>query len=132
MRSTTTRGATDFNAARGAIFAFLGFAALAAASMPSKAADALVDVTTLPRLDGAAVDPGSSPMELTYSVPGPVENTIAATKKLLAAEGWKPYGTPSEEPSQLNMNLKKGRQGISLFFMMPPGLPVHSAVQFTS
>jgi hypothetical protein len=35
-------------------------AALAAGSWPGKADDALVDVTTLPRLDGATVEPGQS------------------------------------------------------------------------
>ena len=71
-------------------------------------------------------------MELTYSVPGSFENTVAATKRLLAANGWKEYASPSEEPSPLNKSFKKGQQGISLFFMMPPGLPVHSAIQFTA
>jgi hypothetical protein len=133
MRCTTRFAASPSLASRAAVFAFIGLLAFAAGSLPGNADDALVDVTTLPRLDGATVESGhSSPMELTYSVPGSFENTVAATKRLLAADGWKEYASPSEEPSQLNNSFKKGRQGISLFFMMPAGLPVHSAIQFTS
>jgi hypothetical protein len=133
MRCTIGFAASHSFALRAAAFAFIGLAALAAGSVGGKADDALVDVTTLPRLDGATTEPGqSSPTELTYSVPGSFENTVAATKRLLAANGWKEYASPSEEPSPLNKRFKEGRQGISLFFMMPPGLPVHSAIQFTS
>ncbi|HEY1983166.1 MAG TPA: hypothetical protein VGH13_24050 [Xanthobacteraceae bacterium] len=133
MRCTTGFAASHSLASRAAVFAFVGLFALVAGSLPGKADDALVDVTTLPRLDGATVESGhSSPMELTYSVPGSFENTAAATKRLLAADGWKEYGSPSEEPGPLNKSFIKGRQGISLFFMMPAGLPVHSAIQFTA
>jgi len=133
MRCATGFAARYSLATRAAVFAFIGIAALAAGILTGKADDALIDVTTLPRLDGATVEPGqASPTELTYSVPGTFENTVAATKRLLAADGWKEYASPSEEPSELNKSFKKGRQGISLFFMMPAGLPVHSAIQFTA
>jgi hypothetical protein len=119
-------------ACRNVVFSLIVLTGLAAALLPCKADDGLVDVSALPRLDGAQVDPDhSSSTELIYSVPGPVENTIAATKRLLAADGWKPYASPSEEPNPLTMSWKKGAQGLSLFFMMPAGQPIHSAVQYT-
>jgi hypothetical protein len=133
MRSTTGFAASRSFGIRAAVFGFVGLAALAAGYRTGNADDALVDVTTLPRLDGATVEPGqSSPTELTYSVPGTFENTVAATRRLLAANGWKEYASPAEEPSALNKSFKKGQQGISLFFMMPAGLPIHAAVQFTA
>ena len=91
-----------------------------------------VDVSTLPRLEGAVVDTkGSSSDRLSYDVLGPVEATIAATKKMLAADGWQQYAAPLEVPNALSLTLKKGGQGLSIFFTMPPGQPVHSGVDYS-
>jgi hypothetical protein len=91
-----------------------------------------VDVSTLPRLEGAKVETArSSSDRLTYVVPGSVTNTIAATKKLLAAGGWKQYVTPLEEPHPLSLTLKKGAQGLSLFFTMPAGPVEQTGVDYS-
>jgi hypothetical protein len=83
MRGTTRFTTIDFSIFRGATFAFICMAALAATAFSSKADDAMVDANTVARLSGAKIDPDhASPMELEYSVPGSVANTVAATKKL--------------------------------------------------
>ena len=113
MRCATRSAALHSLACRNVVFSVIVLTGLVATSLPCKADDALVDVSAIPRLNGAQVDPDhSSSTELIYSVPGPVENTIAATKKLLAADGWKPYASPSEESNPLTMSWKKGTQGI--------------------
>ncbi|HEY5217214.1 MAG TPA: hypothetical protein VIJ17_10035, partial [Pseudolabrys sp.] len=93
---------------------------------------ALVDVSRLPRLDGAKLDPAhASSDRLSYSVEGSVADTIAATKKLLAADGWQLYVAPLEEPHPISLAFKKGPQGLSVFFTMPAGQPVHSGVDYS-
>jgi hypothetical protein len=78
----------------------------------------MVDVTTLPRLEGAQVEEDRKPtaLALTYMVSGTVPNTIAAVRKLLGENGWVPYVAPLEEPHERNLSLKKGPQGFSIFF----------------
>ena len=91
-----------------------------------------VDVSALPRLEGAKVTTEqSSSGRLSYIVTGPVANTIAATKKLLAAHGWQPYVTPLDEPNPLSLSLKKGAQGLSVFFTMPAGPVETSGVDYS-
>jgi hypothetical protein len=131
MRSTTMRAAIDFNAARGALVSIVSLVALAAASLPCSAADRLVDVTTLPRLEGAMVDPAHSASDdVSYSVPGSVANTVAATRKLLAADGWKPYVSPSAEPDATGLDFKKGSQGLIVSFTMTGGQTDQSSVYY--
>jgi len=92
-----------------------------------------VDVSRLPRLEGAKEDVAhTSSTRLSYTVLGSFENTVAATKKILATDGWKQYASPSEEPSPFGMDLKKGSQGLSVSFTMPPGEPVHSGVDYNA
>lgn len=93
---------------------------------------ALVDVSRLPRPDDAKLDPAhASSDKLSYSVAGPVADTIAATKKLLAADGWQLYVPPLEEPHATSLTFKKGPQGLSVFFTMPAGQPVHTGVDYS-
>ena len=47
-------------------------------------------------------------------MPGPLADTIAACKKKLGADGWKSYADPLGEVYWTSMNLKKGRQGLSV------------------
>src|SRR6187200_2391380 len=61
--------------------------ALIAGVSIAKADDAFVDTHGLPRLEGAIEDPARSG-ELSYSVPGNMTNTLAATRRLLMADGW--------------------------------------------
>jgi hypothetical protein len=91
-----------------------------------------IDVSALPRLEGAKVNAErSSADRLTYIVPGPVANTIAATKTLLGADGWQPYVTPLDKPNRLSLALKKGAQGLSVFFTMPAGPVETSGVDYS-
>lgn len=99
-------------------------------SQPAMSAREQLDVSRLPRLDGAMALAASSPTQLSYSVPGPVADVVAATKRLLAADGWKSYASPSENSRPLGLDLKKGSQGLSVSFYMPPGEPVHSGVDY--
>jgi hypothetical protein len=90
-----------------------------------------VEVSKLPRLEGAKeVGDRSSADRLVYSVPGSVEATIAATRKLLAADGWKQYVAPMEENSTL-LAFKKGRQGLSVSFSGTSGQPGQSSVYYS-
>jgi hypothetical protein len=76
---------------------------------------ALVDVQTLPRLDGAEVKAERSKADrVVFSVPGPLADTIAALQKKLGADGWKPYVAPLGEVHWTSMDFKKGRQGLSV------------------
>ncbi|MFZ0624420.1 MAG: hypothetical protein WAM76_20765 [Pseudolabrys sp.] len=82
---------------------------------------ALVDVSRLPRLDGAKEDTSrSSSDSLVYSVAGSLANTIAATKQMLAADGWKQYVAPLEAHNTL-LAFKKGPQGLSVSFTIQVG-----------
>ena len=92
-----------------------------------------VDVSRLPRLEGAKENVAhTSSTQVSFTVLGSVKDTIAATKKILAADGWQQYASPSEDPSPLGMDLKKGAQSLSVFFTMPPGEPVHSGVDYSA
>jgi len=76
---------------------------------------ALVDVQTLPRLDGAEIKADRSKADrVAYTVPGPLADTIAALKEKLGADGWKLYVGPLDEVYWTSMNFKKGRQGLSV------------------
>ncbi len=90
-----------------------------------------VDVSRLPRLDGAIEDGSrSSADRLVYSVPGPVPSTVTATEALLAKDGWKEYAAPLD-PQQTLLAFKKGRQGLSVSFTMTAGQPGQSSVYYS-
>jgi hypothetical protein len=95
-------------------------ASLYKATLNSDTANApLVDVRSLPRLDGAQEDAARASIgRVTYSVPGSVANAIAATKRLLAADGWMLYVAPLEETHQTLLAFKKGAQALSGSFTM--------------
>ena len=91
-----------------------------------------VDVSALPRLEGASEETArTSATHVGFLVPGPVENAIAATKTMLAADGWKQYVAPLEVNYALLLHLKKGPQGLRVSFTMPAGQPVHSGVDYS-
>ena len=97
----------------------------------SRPAAALVDVSRVPRLEGAKEDADrSSSGQLSYTVAGSVPTTVAATRKLLAADGWKPFETSSEQPSATSLSLKKGLQGLTVFFTMAGGQADQSGVNY--
>ena len=87
----TTRGML---VPRKALLAFT-LALTLGAPLAARADDGLVDVRTLPRLEGAVEDTArTEPHRLRYGVPTPVPLTSEATRKLLAANGWAQYFRP--------------------------------------
>src|SRR3981081_786324 len=76
------------------------FVLIASAPIAARADDGLVDVRTLPRLEGAVEDVArTEPHSLQYRMPTLVAITADATKKLLASNGWVPYLRPLDEKS---------------------------------
>lgn len=81
-----------------------------------------VDVAKLPRLkDAKELADRSAKDRLVYSVPGTVADTTAAIKKLLGADGWKPYVAPLEPHHWTRLTLMKGGQGLSVSFTIQVG-----------
>ena len=107
-------------------------ALLAAAPVTARADDGMVDVRTLPRLEGAIDDAAHTESDhLRYGVPTVVAITSQATRKLLAANGWVQYVRPMEEPGG-SLLFKKGQQGLYVSFTQGLGRPDQSAVSFTA
>ncbi len=95
------------------------------------AADQRVDVTQLPRLAGAGdAASDSSPESVTYDAPGSVKETIAASRKLLADNGWIFYVAPLEGAQGTSLYFKKGQQGLLVLFTMASGKADRSSVNY--
>jgi hypothetical protein len=108
------------------------FALSAATPIPARAADGSVNVRTLPRLEGAVEDPvRTESWRMTYKVPGTLADTIAAIRKLLAADGWPPYAMPFEDSPRIGL-FKKGSQGLRLFYMTDGNRTDRSAIDFSN
>lgn len=101
---------------------------------PGRAApmdDGIVDVHTLPKLQGAIEDDSRpDPYRMQYGVPTVVAVTAAAARKMLGADGWVPYLRPLDEAST-GLIFKKGRQGLSVSFTQRLGRPDQSSVSYT-
>ncbi len=110
----TTRG--TLVPARSQLLALV-LASIAATTIAARADDGLVDVHTLPRLEGAVENQArTEPYSLSYGVPTPVTITTPAIEKLLVADGWVEYVRPLEE-SGGSLLFKKGKQGaVRLFY----------------
>ena len=92
----------------------------------------IVDVHTLPQLEGAVEDTSRpDPYRVEYRVPTPQAVTSQAVRKLLIAEGWVPYVLPLEEKSA-TLKFKKGRQGLSVHFTQALGRADQSLVNYTT
>lgn len=106
---------------------------LVASCRGAVAADAgIVDVHALPKLEGAMEDTSRPEFwRLEYRVPTPEAVTAPALRKLLSADGWVSYLRPLDEKST-TLNLKKGRQGLSVRFTQAPGRPDQSVVTYSS
>jgi hypothetical protein len=101
--------------ARKQLLAFV-LALMAAAPIAASADDGLVDVRTLPRLEGAVENTArTGPHHLNYGVPTPATVAAPAIEKLLAADGWMQYSRPLES-SGTSLLFKKGRQGLFVAF----------------
>jgi hypothetical protein len=117
--------------ARRRLLAFT-LALIAAAPIAARADDGLVDVRTLPRLEGAVEDTArTEPHRLSYGVPAPVAITTPAVEKLLAANGWMQYSRPLET-SGSSLLFKKGRQGLFVSFTQGPRHPDQSGVSYAA
>ena len=82
---------------------------------------ALVEVSRVPRLDGAREDPARTTKDSqVYSVTSSLANTVAATRQLLARDGWKEYVEPLDAHDTL-LAFKKGPQGLSVSFTIQVG-----------
>jgi hypothetical protein len=105
---------------------------LIAASAPfsARADNTMIDVLTLPRLEGAVVDPSRAlSHSLNYGVPTPVPVTSAAIKKLLADDGWVQFLRPLDEKSS-SFTFKKAQQGLHVSFTQGLGRPDQSVVNY--
>jgi hypothetical protein len=110
----------------------LTLAAIASVPLAARADDGMVDVRTLPRLEGAVEDVArTESYRLNYGVPTVVAVTGAATKKLLAANGWVPYVRPLDEASSFLL-FKKGQQGLNVHFTQGLGRPDQSVVYYSA
>jgi hypothetical protein len=98
----------------------------------ARADDGLVDVRTLPRLQGAVEDVARSQLHsLQYGVSTVVAITADATKKLIAADGWVPYLRPLDEKST-SLTFKKAQQGLYVSFTQGLGRPDQSVVYYSA
>jgi hypothetical protein len=100
--------------------------------VPAAASDeGIVDVHTLPKLQGAIEDNSRpDPYRVQYGVPTVVAVTAAAARKMLSADGWVPYVRPLDE-TNTSLAFKKGRQGLSVSFTQGLGRPDQSVVSYT-
>jgi hypothetical protein len=125
----TTRGMLIPAGKRLLAFAFV---LLAGAPMAARADDGMVDVRTLPRLEGAVEDTvRTESYRLKYGVPTAVAVTTAATRNLLAANGWMEYVHPSDQASR-PMSFKKAQHGLLVSFSQGQGRPDQSVVYYTA
>ncbi|MBR1270811.1 hypothetical protein JQ629_25375 [Bradyrhizobium sp. AUGA SZCCT0222] len=110
-------------------------AVIACAPVAASANSDMVDVRTLPRLEGAVEQTAltkthqSKTYQVTYDVPTDFAATTAAVRQLLAADGWVRYAHPLEN-DKFSSKFKKGRQG--LFVSVPPGKPNQSSVIYSA
>ena len=102
------------------------------APLAAKADNGIVDVRALPRLEGAVEDSArTQSYSMSYGVPTVVAVTSAATKKLLAADGWVQFLRPLDEKSSL-LTFKKAQQGLNVHFTQGLGRPDQSVVYYTA
>ena len=101
-------------------------AVIASVPVAASANPDMVDVSTLPRLEGAVEQTAlTKTYQLTYDVPTGFAATTAAARQLLAADGWVRYAHPLDN-DKFSSKFKKGRQG--LVVSVPPGKPNQSSV----
>lgn len=120
--------------ARHCLLALLVSTAIAGGSLACHAEDGLVDVRTLPYIEGATARPEATKypnLSASYFGGGTVADTITSTGRLLAADGWIAY-TPPFETSNRSRWYKKGAQGVSASFMTDGSRTDRSGVSYSS
>lgn len=109
-----------------------GLALFAVQPVATLADDGMVDVRTLPRLDGAVEDTTRTrSSKVMYSVPTALPKTTEAIRKLLAANGWVLYTRPAQEAGS-SLSFKKGAQGLYVSFTQRLRTPEQSSVYYDS
>ncbi|WP_314954328.1 hypothetical protein [Bradyrhizobium cosmicum] len=109
-----------------------GLVLMASSSIAAAADGGVVDVHSLPQLEGAVEDTSRpDPYRVEYRMPTPEAVTSPAVKKLLSADGWVPYVRPLEEKSA-TLNFRKGRQGLFVYLTQAPGRPDQSVVHYST
>jgi hypothetical protein len=97
---------------------------------------AMVDVAALPRLPGAYLKDEQARRNdahsVSYMVPDTLANTRAAFIRLLGADGWVAYAAPLERASPHSLHMKKGGQGLSVFFTFDGSNTTRSGVSLSS
>lgn len=116
------------------IFAFVCFAGLAGACLPSAAADAL-DTSRLPRVTGAKETFASAPTTI-YTAPDTVAHTAESARKALAGRGWQSYVAPfaaqGKNQNMQNISFKKGPQALNVFITLAPAQGNATSVSYTA
>ncbi len=91
-----------------------------------------IDVTQLPRLAGAELDPAHAlKSDVRFYAPVPVSEASAAVAKLLSGAGWQQYVSPSDKASATLMYFKKGPQGLTVSLTQRMGQPSQSSVSYS-
>jgi hypothetical protein len=116
------------------VCALLCVAALAVGSLaPATAQD--LDTTTLPRMIGAK-EIYANPHHTIFVSPDPLPATAAYVRIALAAQGWQEYGRPfsakAQSPMHETMELKRGRQALSVFVAVAPAQGNAISVSYTA
>jgi hypothetical protein len=115
---------------RALVFAVIAAGPIAVGPTVALADDGLVDVRTLPRLEGAVEHTDrTTPHSLSYTVPTPVTITSPAIGKLLAADGWMQYVRPLES-SGTSLLFKKAGHGLFVAFTQRVKTPDQSGVSY--
>ena len=108
------------------------FLIAASAPLAAGADDGIVDVRTLPRLEGAMEDTSRTQLSsLNYGVPTVVSVTAVAAKMLLVRDGWVQFLRPLDEKST-SLTFKKAQQGLSVHFTQGLGRPDQSVVYYSA
>ena len=96
----------------------------------------MVDLTTLPRPDGAYVKDEdahkSDARSVRYMVPAGIAATRAAVGRLLGADGWVAFDQPLEPANERRLQLKKNGQSLSLHFTTDGSNTTRSGVWITT
>jgi hypothetical protein len=118
-------------------FALLFLAAITCGSTGHATAQGIsdLDTTTLPRMNGAR-EIYANPHHTIFVSPDPLPTTAAYVRIALSSQGWQEYGRPfsakAESPMHQTMELKRGRQALSVFVSVAPAQGNAITVSYTA
>jgi len=112
-----------------------GLLMLVAGLSATRAQDAGLDTSRLPRVGGAK-EVYASALTTIFTSPDPVIATAGAVDKSLAAAGWQKYGAPAaasaDNPNMRMMSFKRGRQALGVFITLAPAQNNATSVQYNA